>query len=299
MKINAKKFEEITEEDLLEIEKSPIFEDLNIEFKSQYDGNADELRKDVIQFANSNKEGIIFYGVREDLLKFVGLEYVIIDKIKNHLNNILPRKIDPVLSPFPKFKVVELANGKFVLCIKIFPKDDGIYGIRLSDNPSNSKYKVYEFYTRLDGTKHQMKIEEVVNLIEAKNKGSKKIMEVNIYPTVSTGVDNFKEVYLSVTGVNKGIRPIIVTSCGFYMAKYNYQVIILSNKPENRYFCDFLPKKLLDGEAYHALFPRKEFEEHMEENKWTYPLEVKAFVNTNDGKFFSDPIELVKTPLEI
>jgi len=295
MNINLKKFEEINEEDLLEVEKSPIFEDLKVEFKYQYDGNADELRKDVIQFANSNKGGIIFYGVSEDPLKFVGLEYDNVDKIKIHLNNILPRKIDPVLSPFPKFKIVELKNGKFVLCLKIFPKEDGIYGIRLSDNPSNSKFKVYEFYSRLDGTKHQMKIEEVVNLIETKSKGSKKMLEVKIHPTVSTEVDNFNEVYLSLTAVNKGTRPIIVTSYGFYIIKHDYQVTIISNNPLNRYLCDSLPKKLLDGEACSALYPRKVFEMHMKENNLKYPLEVKAFVNTNDGKFFSNPIELIKS----
>lgn len=67
------------------------------------------------------------------------MEYKNVDKIKNTLNNILPRKIDPVLSPFPKFKIIELRNRKFVLCIKVFPKEKGIYAIRLSDNPSKSK----------------------------------------------------------------------------------------------------------------------------------------------------------------
>lgn len=45
---NSKKIEDITEKDLLEIEQNPIFEDLQVEFKYQYDKDSDELRKDVV-----------------------------------------------------------------------------------------------------------------------------------------------------------------------------------------------------------------------------------------------------------
>ena len=51
----------------------------------------------------------------------------------------------------------------------------GIYGIRLSDNPSNEHFNIFEFYQRMDGTKHKMNLEDVVNLIESKMSGQKKL----------------------------------------------------------------------------------------------------------------------------
>jgi len=288
----SKDLQKLDEKDLHEIEKiSFSFEDLHIEFKFKYSNNSDELRKDIIQFANSDREGYIFYGVQEDPLKFVGLERKDIDNLKIHLNNVLPRKIDPVLSPFPTYKIIELANGKFVFCIKIFPKKRGIYAIRLSDNPSNSKFKVYEFYKRLDGSKHQLKIEEVVELIESKNTGSKKLLEVSIHPTSLIQID-LNDVFITIKAVNKSVRPIVVNSYGLYFVKEEYIYFILANSIPNRGLCDWLPKKLLDGESCQALISRNNFEQEMKENKWSYPLEVKAFFHTNDGRFYSNSIEL-------
>jgi len=294
MKINSKKIEDITEKDLLEIEQYPIFEDLQVEFKYNYNKNSDELRKDVVQFANSDKGGIIFYGVREYPLKFVGLEYKNVDKIKNHLNNILPRKIDPVLSPFPMFKIIELSNGKYVLCIRVFPKEKGIYGIRLSDNPSKSNFKTYEFYTRLDGTKHHMKIEEIINLIEAKSKGSKNLeakhLEVTIYEPFMLDT---KERYIAIKAVNKGVRPIEITAYGIRSVKYGTFINIYLKKLVRRNLCDPLPKTLSDGEACRALYPRKFVDSNIKHINWEYPLELNAFFSTNDSIFYSKSIELI------
>lgn len=288
----SKDLQKFNENDLREIEKISFnLEDLQVEFKFKYDNNSDELRRDVIQFANNDREGYIFYGVQEDPLKIVGLERKDIDNLKIHLNNVLPRKIDPVLSPFPMYKIIELANGKFVFCIKIFPKERGIYAIRLSDNPSNSKFNVYEFYKRLDGSKHQLKIEEVVELIESKSTGSKKLLEVSIHPTALTDID-LKDVFITIKAVNKSVRPIVVMSYGLYIVKEGYIYFIIANSIPNRYLCDRLPKKLLDGEACQALISRKYFEQEMKNNKWKYPLEVKVFFDTNDGRFYSDSIEL-------
>ena len=100
MVFNTKKLEDITEKDLREIEKKPVFENLQVEFKFRYNKNPDELRKDIVQFANSHKGGIVFYGVQENPLKFVGLDYDEVDKIKVTINNIIPRKIDPLLSQY-------------------------------------------------------------------------------------------------------------------------------------------------------------------------------------------------------
>lgn len=71
----SKDLQKFNENDLREIEKISFnFEDLQVEFKFKYDNNSDELRRDVIQFANNDREGYIFYGVQEDSIKFVGLE---------------------------------------------------------------------------------------------------------------------------------------------------------------------------------------------------------------------------------
>lgn len=293
MKINSKRIEDISEKDLLEIEEKPIFEDMQVEFKYDYDNNPDELRKDVIQFANSINGGIIFYGARENPLKFVGLEYKSIDKIKNTINNILPRKIDPVLSPFPTFEIIELSNGKFVLCIIISPKENGIYAIRLSDNPSKSEFNTYEFYTRLDGSKHLMKIEEIVNLIEAKSKGTKKFLDVSILPGVITEADNMRNIYISIKAVNKGVRQIVITAYGLKVVKYGTIIDTYLEKLLRKNLCDRLPKKLLDGDACRSLYPRKIIDSTIKDLHWEYPLEVKAFFNTNDGIFFSEPIKLI------
>jgi len=57
--------------------------------------------------------------------------------------------------------------------------------------------------------------------------------------------------------------------------------------------CDILPKKLSDGDACQALYPRKYIDSLMKDLNWEYPLEIKAFFNTNDGIFYSKSIELI------
>ncbi|KKL13953.1 hypothetical protein LCGC14_2520610 [marine sediment metagenome] len=291
MEINSKKIEDITEKDLLEIEQNPIFEDLHVEFKYQYNKDSYELRKDVIQFANTDKGGVIFYGISENPLKFVGLEYKNIDNIKNHINSILSSKIDPVLSSFPRFNTIKLRNGKYVLCIEVFPKEKGIYGIRLSENPSNSNFNAYKFYTRLDGNKHRMKIEEVVNLIEGKGLKNleSKHLEATIYQPLML---NTKERYIAIKAVNKGVRPIIITAYGIRSVKYGSFIDTYLKKLVRRNLCDRLPKTLSDGEACLSLYPRKYVESNVKDINWEYPIELKAYFNTNDGIFYSNSIEL-------
>lgn len=55
--------------------------------------------------------------------------------------------------------------------IKIKPKPYGVYGIRKNDNMGKPReHRMFEFYKRLDGSKHQMDIDELVELIETKTK---------------------------------------------------------------------------------------------------------------------------------
>lgn len=53
-----------------------------------------------------------------------------------------------------------------------------------------------------------------------------------------------------------------------------------------------LPYKLQDGESCQAYLSRKDLEGIMKEEDWNYPIKVRALFNTNDGKFFSDTLEL-------
>jgi len=138
---------------------------------------------------------------------------------------------------------------------------------------------------------HQLKIEEVVELIESKSIRCKKLLEVSIHPTSLTEID-LNDVFITTKAVNKSVRPIVVNSYGLYIVKEEYIYFIMANSIPNRYLCDRLPKKLLDGESCQALISRKYFEQEMKENKWKYPLEVKAFFHTNDGRFYSNSIEL-------
>ena len=294
MRINSKKIEDLLEKDLLKIEKNPIFEDLNVEFKYQYNKDSDELRKDIIQFANNDKGGVIFYGVSENPLKFVGLDYNTVDDIKTSINNILAGKIDPVLSPFPMYNTIELNNGKFVLCVEISPKETGIYGIRLSDNPSNSNFKAYEFYTRLNGNKHRMKIDEVANLIEAKRKRNQtletKHLKVVIFEPIM--LDTNKR-YITIKAINKGVRPIVINGYGFQSVKYGTIINIYLKKLVRKKLITPLPKKLSDGEAYYAFYPRKYIESSIKNHNWEYPLELIAYFKTNDGIFYSKSFNLI------
>lgn len=58
-------FNKITEQDLRELESNPAnFENYEIEYKLKYDGNSDELRRDIVQFANGNSIGYLFYGFK-------------------------------------------------------------------------------------------------------------------------------------------------------------------------------------------------------------------------------------------
>lgn len=118
-------------------------------------------------------------------------------------------------------------------------------------------------------------------------------MDVTIYPGVMTKADNMTEIYISLKAVNKGVRPIVVTSYGLKSVKYGTIIYTFTKKLLKRNLCNLLPKKLSDGEACRALYPRKQIDSTMKKLNWEYPLEVKAFFNTNDGIFYSKSIELI------
>jgi len=291
--IFSKELEDVNENDLKKMESDPInFESLQIEYKLKYDGDANELRRDVVQFANSSEEGYIFYGISDNPITISGIEKKEVDALKLVFNNVLPRKIDPILSPFPQFHPVPLSNGKYVFIIKIFPKKYGIYGIRLHDDMNNRNYKRYEFYKRMDGSKHQMSIEDLIELIEKRSSGGIKILETSIHPSVLIG--GYDNIFINITAVNKSIRPIIINSYGIELTNEKQIVVFSPFNPKYIAISSQVPIKLQDGEACKANFSRKDFEEILEENGWDYPIKVRAIFWTNDGNYYSDEIELKK-----
>ncbi len=106
-------FESIDEETLKLIEADPSnFESFQIEYKVKYDGNADELRRDVVAFANGDAEGYIFFGIADNPITIRGIEKNHVDGLKRVLNEVLPQKIDPILDPFPSIRPIQLLNGE-------------------------------------------------------------------------------------------------------------------------------------------------------------------------------------------
>lgn len=170
MEIFSKNFSDITQEDIEELTSNPInFENFQIEYKIEYDGDANELRRDIVQFTSGFETGYLIYGIEDEPRRIAGIESSGVDTLKLVLNVVLSKKISPLLNPLPTYKPVPLSDGKYIFIIKIEPKPYGLYGIRKKENMSNQRdYKTFQFYKRLDGSKHQMDIEEVVELIEEK-----------------------------------------------------------------------------------------------------------------------------------
>ncbi len=161
MKIN-KPILDWTEKDLKKLRKSSHnLEDKNLEYKERYSKDPDELRRDIVSFANTDIGGYILFGIQDDPFEIIGMEREEVDNLKNTINNIIWRSIDPHLDPPPDLNPIYLSNGLYILGMQIFPKKQGLYGIRKSDNPNNSDFKFYTFWVRMDGNKNQLTMKEV------------------------------------------------------------------------------------------------------------------------------------------
>ncbi len=292
MKIFTKDFDKINERDLLEIESLPKkFESRRIEYKIKYIKDTNELRKDIIQFANGELEGLLFFGISDNPIKIVGIIEEDVEVLTLAMNELLKAKIDPLLSPFPLYNIIPLSNQKYIFAIKIFPKSHGIYGIRLSDNSSNINYKRYEFYNRMDGSKHQLNIEEVVNLVESKSTGQEKILHISIQPYARVELQDklLPDRYIDLRAVNKSVRSITVLSWGLFFVQEEIHIF----RPEKSSSYPYmespksLPVKLQDGDACHGMFTAIYLEDQMRKHGITYPIEIQAFFDTNDGRFYS------------
>lgn len=294
IKLFEKDLKDVDESDLNKMVTDPLnFESLQIEYKVAFDGDLAELQRDVVQFANGFEEGYIFFGISDDPITIVGIEKNQVDGLKTALNDALPKRIEPIFTPFPHYHPIPLANGKYVVIIKIFPKEFGIYGIRQSDNMNNRNYYRYEFYKRMDGSKHRMNIEAIVDLIENKSKGGKKQLEASIHgAAIMPTIDD--DVYIGINAVNKSVRPIIVNSYGIDIPQKGWVIYFIQTPYQPKYskINDLLPCKLEDGESCKAFLSRNDLEEIIKEKGWNYPFEARALFNTNDGRFYSETIEI-------
>ncbi|UYP43932.1 hypothetical protein NEF87_000217 [Candidatus Lokiarchaeum ossiferum] len=309
-------FDKFDESMLKSIEADPVnFESFQIEYKLEFHSDVNELRRDIIAFANGNKEGYLFYGIQDSPIKIIGIEQTKVDAIKTVVNDVLPKKIDPILNPFPIIKPIPLSSGKYVVAIKIVPKKHGIYGIRQEDNPSKPNFLTYEFWVRIDGSKRRLKIDDIEGIILGKGGSAIKRLNVTLHPKAVISPEITKEVIIAIKAVNISPRPITIQEYGIHCEDMKFKVIIrppitlgdsmkvldprkimaeamkLAEKPMNS-LCDILPMKLEDGDLCSAFIEKKEFQNNINAKGYTFPTKVKAYFDTNEGIFYSDLIEI-------
>ncbi|MCP6719034.1 MAG: ATP-binding protein [Patescibacteria group bacterium] len=284
-----------TKDDLEVLRDDPYnLEDMNIEYKVQYNRDVHELRRDIVSFANSEVGGYILYGIRDDPFELIGMIRGEVDKLKNTIDHIINLKIDPRLDPPPISHPIYLNNNLYVLGVQVFPKQSGIYAIRRNNNSNKPDFRLYSFWIRSDGRKRQISMEEVNSYI-IKTDPYKKRIEVRIH--INTFLPDLgKERLISINGVNKSIRPIIVNSYGFQVKNDNDKGLGLFIQPPNLHpgtrFNTSLPIKLQDGELCSAYYPIKNLKEDLAENNITLPISIKGVINTTDGMFYSEEKEL-------
>ncbi len=143
-----------------------------------------------------------------------------------------------------------------------------------------------------DKLKKEIEINQSIKKELVENQYQVKNLDVSINGTTLFPEYNNK-IYIGVKAVNKSVRPIIINSYGFELVKEKYKVVISPFHPEHRPICTPLPWKLQDGEDCHAYISREAFKEMMIEHGWNYPLKIRGYYRTNDGMFYSDPIDLL------
>ena len=284
-----------TKDDLEVLRDDPYnLEDMNIEYKVQYNRDVHELRRDIVSFANSEVGGYILYGIRDDPFELIGMIRGEVDKLKNTIDHIINLKIDPRLDPPPISHPIYLNNNLYVLGVQVFPKQSGIYAIRRNNNPNKPDFRLYSFWIRSDGRKRQLSMEEVNSYIIKTDPYKKRIdvkMHFNTY-LPDMGIERL----ISINGVNKSIRPIIVNSYGFHVKGDNDNGLALFIQSPNQHpdtrFNTFLPVKLQYGDLCSAYYPIKDLREELANYKITLPITIKGVINTPDGMFYSEEKEL-------
>ncbi|KKN27466.1 hypothetical protein LCGC14_0864380 [marine sediment metagenome] len=284
-----------TKNDLEILQNDPYnLEDMNIEYKKQHNRDLNELRRDIVSFANSEVGGYILYGIRDDPFELIGITRGEVDKLKNTIDHIINHKIDPRLDPPPISHPININNNLYVLGVQVFPKQSGIYAIRRNNNPNNPDFRLYSFWIRSDGCKRQISMEEVNSYI-IKTDPYKKHIDVKIHFNTFLP-DRSMERLISINAVNKSVRPIIVNSYGFHVEDNNDNGLALFIQSPNRHpdtrFNTPLPIKLQDGDLCSAYYPIKDLREDLAELKITLPITIKGVITTPDGMFYSEEKEL-------
>jgi len=104
-------------------------EDMNIEFKKQYGGDPDELRRDIVSFANSEGGGYLLFGIRDDPFELIGMTRGEVDHLKSTINHVSNSNIDSHLDPPPILNSIYLSNGLYILGYKLFQKKKVCIGL--------------------------------------------------------------------------------------------------------------------------------------------------------------------------
>jgi hypothetical protein len=272
------------------------FEDINFEYKEQYGGDPDELRKDIVSFANSETGGYILYGIRDDPFDLIGISRSQLDNIKNAIDTIINIKIDPHLDPPPTISPIPLSTGLYVLGVQIFPKEKGIYAIRRISNPNSPDFRFFSFWIRSDGRKRSLSMEEVNSYI-IKTDPYKKYIRVSVDFGLIGKPGNIEDI-IRVSGVNTSIRPITVTSYGFSILdnRVNDWFNLWLPAPDNMYpttiFNTPPNTKLSDGDKCSGFYTIPMFKEFLSAHNIALPTKIKGFIATNDGTFYSEEKDL-------
>jgi len=299
-------------------------EDMNIEYKEQYNGDPDELRKNIVSFANSETGGYILFGIRDDPFELIGISRKEVDKIKTTIDSVINTKIDPHLDPPLITNSIYLPSALYILGVQIFPKKKGVYAIRESNNPNNHYFRSYSFWIRSDGCKRQLQMEEVNSYIIKTDPFKKKlevtveIDNINKTPTYSyfnrmsteESSQSYKSCkfhpdlgerpkYLIIKGVNNSIRPISIEQR--YILLYDHQdedwVVIYPKftlfDPMTIFNTPMDTEILLkDSESIAWHYPLKWLKEGIKKHKSLFPIRIKAWIHTKDGMFYSKERDL-------
>lgn len=184
MEIFTKEIDEITEQDLIELENFPNnFESHRLDYKVTYKitpQHSNEFLRDIISFANTHSDSIIIYGMNDDG-KLIGMERnhsFDEDILQNHFINILESSVQPKIKNFVRVQPISVKSDRFAMIVKIIHSDNIIYGIRqkLSKKDYGKQVDAYEFWSRSSGNKKPMNLHEVVRHILSKDKPELKIL---------------------------------------------------------------------------------------------------------------------------
>lgn len=163
MLLNGNTIDQVTEADLLQLEKDGRVEDLRLEFKQDcYDyepGNTEnkakkrkEFCKDVAALANAFG-GWIICGIVEvngKASKVLGVEKLDINARKRDFNSWIERDIEPRLYGVTPHAML-LENGRNILIIEVPRSFAGPHALKIKENTNNDDQHIYQFPLRRDG----------------------------------------------------------------------------------------------------------------------------------------------------